>query len=81
MFFLKKLSKKRNTLSLKDGCKENADGVLFLESLPYIAEIIRLDLISNHHDKSLAGQVWDEENSMLITWKYSWLLLKRDIKI
>ncbi len=40
---------------LKDGWKEDVDGMLHHQRLPYVPEVIRTELINRHHDNPLAG--------------------------
>ena len=58
----------------------NIDGVLHHQGLPYIPKIIRTKLISKHHDDPLAGHFGIKKTRELITQKYYWPMLRRDIK-
>ena len=37
------------------GYWEDFDGILYHQGLPYVPKIIKIELISRHHDNSLAG--------------------------
>ena len=58
---------------------DNIDGVLHHQGLPYVPEIIRTELISRHHDNSLAGHFGIEKTRELIARKYYWPTLRRDV--
>ena len=45
---------------------DDIDGVLHHQGLPYVAEIIRTELISKHHDDPLAGHFGIEKTRELI---------------
>lgn len=38
---------------LRDGQKENANGVLCYQNLPYMSKIVKTELITKHHDDPL----------------------------
>ena len=59
---------------------EESDGVFQYQGLPYVPEIIRTELISRHHDDSLARHFGIEKTRELIARKYYWASLRRDIK-
>ena len=59
---------------------EDIDNVLHHQSLPYVSEIIRTALISRHHNDSLAGHFGIEKIQELLSRKYYWPTLRRDIK-
>ena len=46
------------------------DSVLHNQGLSYVPEIIRIELISKHHDNSLVGHFGIEKIRELITRKY-----------
>ena len=46
------------------------EGVLYHQSLPYVPEIIRTELISRHHDDPLAGHFGIEKTRELLFRKY-----------
>ena len=59
---------------------DNINGVLHHQSLPYVPEILRTELISRHHDDPLAGHFGIEKIRELIAQKYYWLTLRRDVE-
>ncbi len=54
---------------LKDGW-EDIEKVLHREGLPYLPEIIRIKVISRHHDDPLAGHFGFEKTRELVARKY-----------
>lgn len=46
----------------------------------YVSKVIRLELISKHHDEALAGHFGIEKTGKLIAKKYYWLTLQKDVK-
>ena len=64
---------------LKEGW-EDIDGVLHHQGLPYVPEIIRMELISRHHDDPLAGHFGIDKTRELIARKYHWPTLRRDVE-
>ncbi len=66
---------------LKDDWEENADGILCHQSLPYMPEIIKTELISRHHDDLLAGYFGINKTQELIAQKYYWLTLCHDVEV
>ena len=54
-------------------------GVLHHQGLPYVPEIIRTELISRHHDDSLAGHFGIKKTRELLSRKYYWPTLRRDV--
>ncbi len=65
---------------LKDGWEENANGVLYYQSLPFVPEIVRTELISRHHDDPLAGHFGINKTRELIARKYYWPTLHRNVE-
>ena len=59
---------------------KDINGVLHYQGLPYIPEIIQMELISKHHDNLLAGHFGIEKTQKLFSRKYYWPKLHRDIK-
>ena len=64
---------------LPDGW-EDLDGVLYHQGLPFIAEVIRTEIISQHHDDPLAGHFGIDKTKDLIGRKYYWPSLQKDIE-
>ena len=54
--------------------------MLHHQGLPYIPEIIRIELISRHHNDPLAGHFGIEKTRELIARKYYWPTLRRDVE-
>ena len=63
----------------KDGW-EDTEGILHYQSLPYVPEILRTELISRHHDDPLAGHFGIEKTRELIARKYFWETFRRDFE-
>ena len=59
---------------------DDIDGVLHHQGLPFVPKIIRIELISRHHDDPLAGHFSIEKTRELITQKYYSPTLRRDIE-
>ena len=59
---------------------QDIDGVLYHQGLPYVPEIIRTELISRHHDDPLAGHFGIEKTRELLSRKYYWPTLRRDVE-
>ena len=59
---------------------EDVEGVLQYQGLPYVPEIIRSEVISRHHNDSLAEHFGIDKTKKLIGRKYYWPSLKRDVK-
>ncbi len=59
---------------------EDIEQVLHYQGLPYVLKVIRSELISRHHDDSLAGHFNIEKTFKLIARKYYWPTLRRDVK-
>ena len=58
---------------------QDIDGVLHYQGLPYVPKIIRMELISRHHDNPLAGYFEIEKTRELFSRKYYWPTLRRDV--
>ena len=50
--------------------REDSDGILNHQGLPYIPKIIRTELISKHHNDPLAGYFGIKKMRKLVTKKY-----------
>ena len=61
--------------------QKNSNGILNHESLPYIPEIIRTELISRHHDDPLAGHFGIEKTRELIARKYYQETFHHDVEV
>ena len=59
---------------------DNINGVLHHQSLFYVPEIIRAELISRHHNDPLVGHFGIEKTRELIARKYYWPILHCDVK-
>ena len=59
---------------------KDVDGVLHHQGLPFVPEIIRTELISRHHDDSLASHFGINKTRKLIGRKYYWPSLKKDVE-
>ncbi len=54
--------------------------MLHHQGLPYVSEIVRTELISRHHDNPLAGHFEIDKTRELITRKYYWPTLHRNVE-
>ncbi len=54
--------------------------VLHYQGLLYVPKVIRLGLISRHHNDLLAGHFGIEKTRELITRKYYWPMIQRDVE-
>ncbi len=52
---------------------EDIEQVLHYQGLPYVPKVIRLELISRHHNDPLEGHFGIEKTCELIARKYYWL--------
>ena len=59
---------------------EDVEEVLQYRGLVYVPEIIRSDVISRHHDDSLAGHFGIDKTRELVGRKYYWPSLRKDVK-
>ena len=59
---------------------DDIDGVLHHQSLSYVPEIIRTELINRHHDDLLVGHFGIKKTRELIAQKYYWSTLRRDVE-
>ena len=59
---------------------EEVDGVLHHQGLPFILEAIQIELISWHHNNSLAGHFDIDKTKELVGRKYYWPSLKKDVE-
>ena len=64
---------------LPDGW-EDIDGVLHHQGLPFVPEVIRTELISQHYDDALVGHFGIDKTKDLVSQKYYWPNLWRDIE-
>ena len=60
---------------------EEVDGVLHHQGLPFVPEVIRIELISRHHNDPLAGHFDIEKTCKLLARKYYWSTLKHDVEV
>ena len=58
---------------------QDIKSVLYYQGLPYIPEIIRIELISKHHNDLLAGHFSIKKTQELIAQKYYWPTLRHNI--
>ncbi len=65
---------------LKDSC-EDIDGLLHHQGLSYVFKIIRIELISRHHNNPLVGHFGVEKTGELVVRKYYWLTLQHDVEV
>ena len=59
---------------------EDVKGVLQYQGLPYVPEIIRSEVISRHHNDSLARYFGIDKTRELVGRKYYWPSLRRDVE-
>ena len=69
----------RGYVDLLKGWKK-VEGVLQYQGLSYILEIIRFEVISNHHDDFLAKHFGINKIKELVGRKYYWPSLRRDVQ-
>ena len=69
----------RSESTRKEGWEE-VNEVLHFQGLTYVSEIICIELISRHHDDSLADNFEIEKTRELITRKYYWLTLHHNVE-
>ena len=62
-----------------EGYKE-VDKVLHYQGLPFVLEVIRTELISQHHYDLLAGHFGINKTRELFSWKYYWPSLRKDVE-
>ena len=65
----KQARKLRAEQPVKDSWK-NINGVLYHQSLPYVLEIIRIELISRYHNDPLAGHFGIKKTQEFVARKY-----------
>ena len=58
---------------------KNIDSMLYHLGLPYITEIIQIELISRHHKNPLASYFGIEKIHKLVARKYYWPTLRHDV--
>ena len=54
--------------------------MLHHQGLPYVPEIIQMELINRHHNNPLVGHFGIEKTRKLISRKYYWPTLRRDVE-
>ena len=59
---------------------EDVEGVLQYQGLPYVPEIIRSKVISRHHDDPFAGHFVIDKTRELVSRKYYWPSLRKDVE-
>ena len=59
---------------------KDLEQVLHYQGLPYVPKIIRLELISRHHDNPLIGHFGIKKTQELIARKYYWSMLRQDVE-
>ncbi len=59
---------------------EDIEQVLYYQGFPYVPKVIRLKLISRHHDDPLAGHFGIDKTRELIARKYYWPTLQQDVE-
>ena len=59
---------------------EEVDEVVHHQRLPFVPETIRTELISRHHNDSLAGHFGIDKTRVLVGRKYYWPSLRKDVK-
>ena len=64
---------------LKDNYEE-VDGVLHHQGLPFVPEAIRTELISRHHNDPPADYFGVDKTRELVSQKYYWPSLRKDVK-
>ena len=60
---------------------QDSDRILLHQSLLYVSDIIRIELISRHYDNPLEGYFGIEKTQKLITKKYYWKTLYHDVEV
>ena len=63
------------------GIWEDSNRILHYQSLPYVPEIIRTELISKHHDDLLVGHFSIKKTRKLVARKYYWKTLRHDVNV
>ncbi len=71
--------KKLRSEELLKGWK-GIEGVLHYQNLLYILKVIRLELISRHHNNPFVGHFGIKKTQKLIAKKYYWPMLQRDVE-
>ena len=69
----------RSEGTMKEGWEE-IDEVLHFQGLPYIPEIICIELINWHNDDPLGSHYGIKKTRELVAQKYYWLTLHHDVK-
>ena len=59
---------------------EDLKRVFQYDSLPFVPDIIRSKVISRHHNNLLVIYFGINKTQELISWKYYWLGIKKDVK-
>ena len=76
----KKAKALKSSTSLLEDWKD-VKKVLQYRRLPYVPEIIYFKVISHYHDDLLARYFGIDKIWELVSWKYYWLNLKKDVKV
>ena len=76
---LQEIDSEAQELWTKNGYQD-IDGVLHHQGLPFVPDAIRMELISRHHDDSLAGHFGIEKTRELLARKYYWPTLRHDVE-
>ena len=59
---------------------EEVDRVLHHQGLPFVPEAIRTELISQYHDDPLEGHFGVDKTRELVSRKYYWPSLRKDVE-
>ena len=59
---------------------EELDRVLYHQGLPFVPEVIRIEIISRYHNDTLVRHFGIDKTKDLVSQKYYWLSLRRDIE-
>ena len=59
---------------------EEVEGVFQYQRLPYVPEIIRFEMISRHHNDLLVGHFGIDKITELVSRKYYWPSLRKDVE-
>ena len=65
---------------LRDGPYQDINRVLHYQGLSFVPKGIRMELISRHHDNSLAGHFVIEKTRELLAKKYYWPTLRHNVE-
>lgn len=59
---------------------EKINKILYYWELLFLPKIIKTELISQHNNNFLAGQFGIDKTKELISWKYYWTSLGKDVE-